>query len=286
MSTSPIVLGSVVPSETSAPRTSTAALPMKSTHARTDMVAGPLHSEPTLHALSQQANRREALVAALLARVPSADRSAARTAIPAIIQAARSSGCTDPNQIAYFLATAQTESDFGANMVEGGHPKAWFNRNYGSTDGNRPGTDDGFAYRGRGYVQTTHAGRYAELSHRLGLADVPVHAAGERGGAAAGRPKLQAALLADPAKLTEPTLAAKALVVGVKENLFTHNPRAALERTVPAGREPGRVDFYHARGIVNGIVPAQAEAIARHATAYADILHAYRHSALGVTEAK
>jgi hypothetical protein len=42
------------------------------------------------------------------------------------------------------------------------------------------------------------------------------------------------------------------------------------------------VDFYHARGLVNGIVKAEAQQIAHHATTYAQILDSYRHTGLGV----
>jgi predicted chitinase len=216
--------------------------------------------------------RRSALVTALLARVPAADRAAAKTAIPAILDAARRVGTNDPNRIGYLLATAQTESDFGANMTEGGHSQEWFNANYGCEDGNRPGTSDGYAYRGRGYVQTTHAGRYAELSRALGLRDVVTHSRGIA--------ELEPALVAHPERLAQPGLAAQALVVGVEQNLFTRNHAARLDATIPTGKKPGDVDFYHARGIVNGIVKDQAEAIAAHSTAYAQILAGYRHSVL------
>ncbi|MGD0474393.1 MAG: hypothetical protein ABSB70_14445 [Candidatus Velthaea sp.] len=217
--------------------------------------------------------RRSALVSALVAHVPAADRPAAKTAVPAILDAARRSGTTDPNRLGYLLATAQTESDFGANMTESGHSKAWFNATYGGEDGNRPGTSDGYEYRGRGYVQTTRAGRYAELSHSLGLPDVVSR---DRGKATP-----EAALVAHPERLEQPELAARALVVGVTKNLFTHNPAAALDRTIPTGHKPGDADFYHARGIVNGIVKDQAAAIAEHATVYAQILAGYRQSVLG-----
>ncbi len=220
------------------------------------------------------AQRRDQLVQALLARVPAGDRSAARTAIPAILDAARKLGSSDPNQLGYLLATAQTESDFGTTMVETGHSKQWFEQNYGGEDGNRPGTDDGYAYRGRGYVQTTHAGRYAELSHRLGLPDVPVGQCASHSTRAGVRREPE--LVAEPNRLTEPTLAAAALVVGVQENLFTHNAAAAIDKTIPAGKAPGKADFYHARAIVNGIVRTQALTIAAHATAYAHVLADYR----------
>ncbi len=223
------------------------------------------------------AQRRGALLSALLAQLPRAERPAARTAIPAILDAARADGTHDPNRIAYLLATAQTESDFGAHMIESGHSPAWFDRAYGGVDGNRPGTSDGYTFRGRGYVQLTRAGRYAEISHRLGLPDVPTpHQLG-----ASHPPTSLPALVAHPDALTEPRLAARVLVLGVTKNFFTHNPAAALDKTIPIGKPPGQVDFYHARGLVNGIVAAQARSLAAHATTYAQILAGYRHSVLG-----
>jgi hypothetical protein len=186
------------------------------------IAAAAAHAQPTLLEASRirqtaktTSMRRAALVDALLAHVPQGDRGAAKIAIPAILDAARKSGSSDPNRIGYLLATAQTESDFGAHMTETGHPRAWFNSEYGCTDGNRPGTSDGYAFRGRGYVQTTHAGRYAELSRRLGLPDVPA--------VENGKPVREPALVANPDRLAEPKLAAEALVVGVEKNLFTHN---------------------------------------------------------------
>jgi hypothetical protein len=241
---------------------------------RGDEIAAPRATRgPTLHDA-----KRAALVHELLSHVPAADRRAAETAIPAILDAARQVGSTDPNRIGYFLATAQTESDFGAHMTETGHSKAWFDSTYGCQDGNRPGTSDGYAYRGRGYVQITRAGRYAELSHQLGLPDVPVREHGQL--------RREPALVLHPERLTQPALAARALVVGVEKNAFTHNTAAALDATIPTGRRPGDVDFYHARGIVNGIVKDQALAIAHHATAYAQILASYRHSVLGAPASK
>jgi hypothetical protein len=249
------------------------------------IAAAAAHAQPTLLEASRirqtaktTSMRRAALVDALLAHVPQGDRGAAKIAIPAILDAARKSGSSDPNRIGYLLATAQTESDFGAHMTETGHPRAWFNSEYGCTDGNRPGTSDGYAFRGRGYVQTTHAGRYAELSRRLGLPDVPA--------VENGKPVREPALVANPDRLAEPKLAAEALVVGVEKNLFTHNRAAALDATIPTGKKPGNVDFYHARGIVNGIVADQAQAIARHATTYAQILDGFRHSVLGAPPEK
>ena len=232
-------------------------------------------------AASAETSAHGGLVEALLAHVPAADRPAAKTAIPAILAAAERTGTSDPNRLGYLLATAQTESDFGAHMVEGGHAPAWFERNYGCQDGNRPGTNDGYTYRGRGYVQTTHAGRYAELSRRLGLPDVPQVDRGRPVLDRDGRPKLEPQLVARPDALTDPRMAARALVVGVEQNLFTRNRAAALDKTIPTGRPAGHADFYHARALVNGIVEDQAREIASHAATYARIIDTYRHVGSG-----
>ena len=93
---------------------------------------------------------------------------------------------------------------------------------------------------------------------------------------------MQPALVAHPERLADPTLAARALVIGIQENLFTHNSQAAIANTIPTGKRPGAVDFYHARGLVNAIVKPDAEKIAAHATLYAQILASYRHSVLGI----
>jgi predicted chitinase len=273
MSTSPITSGALATiAESSLPRRTAVSRTPLPAAARADTLEPAKPGIVTLRDAAHGA-QRSALVAALLARVPAADRRAATTAIPAILEAARRTGTTDPNRIGYLLATAQTESDFGANMTESGHDAQWFNAAYGCSDGNRPGTGDGYTYRGRGYVQTTRAGRYAELSRSLGLPDVAIF---ER-----GKTTLEPALVAHPEKLAQPDVAAEALVVGVQKNLFTHNPAAALDTTIPAGKKPGDVDFYHARGIVNGIVKDQAVTVATHATIYARILAGFRESVLG-----
>src|SRR5664279_872179 len=111
------------------PRASATGAPLPQPAAAGDAIRPAKPRGPTLRdaALDTGANsgpdRRSALVTALLARVPAADRAAAKTAIPAILDAARKVGSTDPNRIGYLLATAQTESDFGANMTESGHSK-------------------------------------------------------------------------------------------------------------------------------------------------------------------
>jgi predicted chitinase len=225
-------------------------------HATTTATSKPATPPPV------NPKRRAELVDKLVAQVPPGDRKAAKTAIPAILKAAHQNGVTDPNQIGYMLATAGHESHMGRQMEEIGSTSAQ-DKNYGNYDGNTQ-PHDGSRYHGRGYVQTTYEGRYADISQRLGLGNE---------------------LVANPQKLTEPHLAASALVVGIKENRYTQNASAALNKTIPSGNKPGDADFYHARGLVNGI-DTFAAPIAASATKFAQILDGYKHSVLGVPEAK
>lgn len=43
------------------------------------------------------------------------------------------------------------------------------NRNYGGRFGNRPGTNDGFDYRGGGFIQLTFRGNYLEYGNKIGV---------------------------------------------------------------------------------------------------------------------
>jgi predicted chitinase len=228
-------------------------------------IANPTHQDGLRNfatAAPVDPKRRAELVDKLVAQVPPGDRESAKKALPAILNAARQNGVTDPNQIGYMLATALHESDMGAVMTERGKASVLDSR-YAHEDGNTH-AHDGSRYRGRGYVQTTHEGRYAAMSKRLGLGND---------------------LVAHPEKLTQPGLAARALVIGIKENLYTQNRAAALDKTIPAGHAPGDVDFVKARGIVNG-GGDKAGLIARSATKFAQILDGYRSSVLGAPEAK
>lgn len=49
------------------------------------------------------------------------------------------------------------------------NPKALANKVYGGRYGNRPGTDDGWTFRGRGGMQTTFEANYASAAKETGL---------------------------------------------------------------------------------------------------------------------
>lgn len=78
--------------------------------------------------------------------------------------------------------------------------RALANLVYGGRLGNRPGTDDGWNYRGRGQSHITGLDNYIRADRELGL-----------GGA----------LVADPDLARRPDLAARILVIGMRDGWFT-----------------------------------------------------------------
>jgi predicted chitinase len=172
----------------------------------------------------------------------------ARTEIPRILAAAERLGVTDPNQIAYILATAEWESAGFAATTEYAPPgvdeREYFKEKYDGILGNRPGTDDGYTYRGRGLVQLTGRNNYAKLGARLGID-----------------------LVRNPDLAGDPSVAAQILVLGMKEGSFTGKKLSTYINS-------GQTDFYNARRIVNGDrntpIPGSPMTIGARIAEYAD----------------
>lgn len=147
---------------------------------------------------------------------------------------------TDPRHVAYMLATARREAaDTYEPIIERG-PRDYF-RKYGQGRlakmlGNRPGTEDWFNLRGRGYVQITGYRNYHLFSQLLGVD-----------------------LIANPELACERPIAYQIMVIGMLEGRFT-------------GRKLGEYihddvcSYYAARRTVNGI--DHAAEIASHATVF------------------
>lgn len=131
-----------------------------------------------------------------------------------IVQTALEEGINNPKQIAYMLATAQHESaDFKSPEEHLGRQQATRLKYHGGSN-----------YFGRGYVHLTHIENYQDMDRRLGL---------------------NGALNENPDLATEPHIAARILVIGMKEGRFT-------------GKKIGRyinddkTDYINARRVVNG----------------------------------
>ncbi len=144
----------------------------------------------------------------------------------AIVQGCIANGVSDPNQIAYILATAQVETTMGANLVEPQNQAIINNYQNRAGLGNTvPG--DGIKYRGRGLVQLTGKANYVKMSKVIGVD-----------------------IVKNPDLLLQAKYAVAVLVLGMKRGDFT-------------GRKLGdyisgsKVDFVNARRIVNGTDKAQ-----------------------------
>ncbi len=157
-------------------------------------------------------------------------REHARESIPLILSECTAREVRDRGQIAYILATAEHESHLGQWMVEldSGH------RYEGREDLGNTQPGDGPKYKGRGFVQLTGRNNYAQWSQYLDID-----------------------LLEKPQKAAEPEVAAKILVMGMKNGYFTGY---RLQDFINEDKQ----DFYHARRIVNGLDRAgQIKAIAQ-----------------------
>ncbi|MCA9494415.1 MAG: peptidoglycan-binding protein [Myxococcales bacterium] len=217
---------------------------------------------------------------AYLAKVPADMKEKAAENVPRILAECAAAGVTDPNQVAYILATAQHESGFGkekysrsVSLVEDNNrftknadgtwsakhhltgktvtanseaelDTLYWNKAYGHrTDlGNRPGTNDGSDYRGRGFVQLTGRDNYSKMTNILS----------EQGytytvdGVTYGTKENPIDLLKHPDHVNlAPDLAARILVEGMVRGSFTSKK---LDDYI----DGDDVDFFNARKIING----------------------------------
>lgn len=137
----------------------------------------------------------------------------------ALIAECQRQGITDPNQIAYVLATAQLESGMGQYLEEFADGSAYEGRaDLGNTQ-----AGDGVRFKGRGYVQITGRVNYQDWSDRLGVDFV-----------------------SNPELMEQPNYALTTIVVGMRDGTFTGKK---LSDYIPAGGSP---DFVNARRIING----------------------------------
>ena len=144
-----------------------------------------------------------------------------KAAIRAIINAFDVYGDRDTNKLAYILATARHESRFRPIREHRARPNtqaALFDRQ------NRYWYS---GYFGRGFVQLTWEKNYLKMSDIVGVD-----------------------LVANPDKALEVPIAAKILVVGMMEGMFT---RRALSEFINEQEQ----DYYSARKTVNGLDRAE-----------------------------
>lgn len=164
----------------------------------------------------------EAAEAVAMAADPALNRNRAKKALPGILEACYKWGVTDRSHIAYILATAQHECNFGHPMEENWRDSAaqlaYENSNLNEQKG------DGFEFRGRGYVQLTFRFNY------------------RRYGKIVGRD-----LETNPDDVTDPAVAAEILVYGMTQDGF-----CGPNKILSAYGEGHDFDFVGARATVNG----------------------------------
>lgn len=243
----------------------------------------------------QNSPAMQAVVASVLRVAPSHDY--ARGAIPGILRQCAASGVRNANQVAYILATADHETDFGkpsfswsetltedsnnfrqgsngwsaSNHVSGGRStgsnredleRRYWDDAYGGKLGNRRGTSDAADFRGRGYVQLTGRVNYEKMTAELNREGFTYELDGTTYGV--DRP---IDLINNPTHVNRnKELAARCLVEGMMEGLFTG---AELGTHV----NDNRTDFYNARGVVNGDKRTNGRSIERTAQGYASALN-------------
>ncbi len=156
-----------------------------------------------------------------ISAVPESMRRYANKTVPLVLAAAKKYGVTDPAQVAYILSTVQTETTMGVNVVEGA---------------TRNKSAPGSMYYGRGLAQLTGESNYSKASKIVGVD-----------------------LVKNPERAAEPEIAAKILVVGMRDGVFTGRKLSDFIKN-------GKANFVGARQIVND--SDKQEAMAQDAHRY------------------
>lgn len=153
--------------------------------------------------------------------------------ISAIVSAWAIYGNSNRNELAYCLATPVIETAWTMQPITEYGPKSYFNKyNAGTAIGKRLGntqTGDGFKYRGRGYVQLTGRDNYARAGKKLGLD-----------------------LVNNPDLALDPAIAARILIVGMREGWFTSKGLPDFIDDIDESDAEDLREFSNARRIVNG----------------------------------
>lgn len=128
--------------------------------------------------------------------------------------------------IAFVIANAVYET----NIIHSSEniSKQAANAAYGNDLGNRPGTDDGYNYRGRGLIQITGRDQYVRLQKALSNVGI------------------EADLVGNPDTVLNPNTSIAIALIGTRDNLF-----AQINNGQNTFDSYGK-DYYNARELING----------------------------------
>lgn len=197
----------------------------------------PAPSAPTSTTTTPKAHEADpAKVAAIMSVVPGELKSYAQKSVPLLLQGCAECGVTDPGQMAYVFATTEHESKLGLWMTELSNGNQYNGRrDLGNT---QPG--DGPRFKGRGFCQVTGRTNYKMWSDKLGID-----------------------LVSHPEKAADQEIAAKIIVMGMRDGTFTGKK---LSHYISGSTQ----DFRNARRIINGL--DRADHIAEIARKYYRVL--------------
>jgi hypothetical protein len=207
-------------------------------------------AHPTTHPTSSPTTvpKISAACASSLAAL-SASPSSAAGLMPNLTNGALTQAIFDHNQLSYVLATAEWETGHFATMYEYYNSADDLNQAYDGEIGNGVyPSNDGFTYRGRGYVQLTGRANYSQMGSLLGLD-----------------------LVDNPDQAADPFIAGEIAAIGMHKGLFTG---VSLGNYI----SNPTIDFVGARAIVND--HDQADTIAAYATHFSSTLAACGGSVL------
>ena len=129
--------------------------------------AQPIPEQPKMDTPAVPQGALQTALTELLDTIPENQRDAATTAVPALTEALKEQGITDPKAVAYALATAAHESGFvpkEEQMAQRG-----INARNDYIADLQDNYDGGKAYRGRGYIQLTGKGNYELYGKQIGV---------------------------------------------------------------------------------------------------------------------